>query len=90
VYMTANPKNPTEQVSPTELADGDVVLDGELCLRIIGEPQTMHTGLGLFDEFQLMIRTEVEDSEDGSRSARIWSLDAVLIRRARPEADDGP
>jgi hypothetical protein len=86
--MTAHHRIPTEQISPTELEDGDVVLDGPTFLRVIGEPQSMHSGLGLFDDFQMMIRAEVEDTEAGHRSTRVWGLGAVVVRQQRSKADE--
>jgi hypothetical protein len=78
--MTAPRKISTEPISPTELEDGDLILDGSLSL-VIGEPQTMHTGLGPFDDFQLLIRTELENVADGQRCTRVWALDAVINRQ---------
>ncbi len=85
--MTAPRKTATESVSPTELEANDVIVDGALSLRIVGEPQTMHTGLGPFDDFQLLIRTELENLEDGHRSSRAWPLDAVITRRSQPKPE---
>jgi len=81
--MTAPRKISTESVTPTELEPDDLILDGTALLRVVGEPQTMHTGLGPFDDFQLLIRTELENVDDGQRSSRAWPLDAVITRRSR-------
>jgi hypothetical protein len=86
--MTAHHRTATEHISPTELEDGDLIVDGLMSLRVVGEPQSMHSGLGLFDDFQMMIRAEVEDVEDGHRSARVWGLDAVVVRRLPSKADE--
>jgi len=83
--MTAPRKISTETVSPTELEPDDLILDGATLLRVVGEPQTMHTGLGPFDDFQLLIRTELESVEGGHRFSRAWSLDAVITRQLQPK-----
>jgi hypothetical protein len=88
VSTTANHNSPVDRISPTELEEGDLIVDGSTCLRVIGEPQSMHTGLGLFDEFQMMIRAELEDTDNGRRLTRVWGLDAVLVRRLPSRADE--
>jgi hypothetical protein len=87
VSTTASHNSPIERISPTEVDEGDLIFDGSTYLRVLGEPYSVHTGLGLFDEFQMMIRAEVEDTEDGHRSARVWGLDAVLVRHLPPRTD---
>jgi hypothetical protein len=81
--MTAPRKISTESVSPTELEGDDLIIDGATLLRVVGEPQTIHTGLGPFDDFQLLIRTELENVEDGLLSSRAWPLDAVVTRQSQ-------
>jgi hypothetical protein len=83
---TASRKFPTESVSPTELEANDLILDGGAYLRVVGDPQTMHTGLGPFDDFQLLIRTELENIEDGQRSSRAWPLDVMVTRQSQSKA----
>ncbi len=88
MYVTANDRIPTERVAPTEIEEGDLIIDGSMLLRVVSEPHTMHSGLGLFDDFRVLIRVEVEDLEDGQLSARCWELDEVLIRCLRSKADE--
>ena len=84
--MTAPRKISTESVSPTKLEADDLILDGATLLRVVGEPQTIHTGLGPFDDFQLLIRTQLENVEDGLLSSRAWPLNAVVTRQSQSKA----
>lgn len=88
MQTTAHDRISTKRVAPTEIEAGDLVLDGSTLLLVVNDPQTMHSGLGLFDDFRVMIRAEVEDLEDGQLSARCWDLDEVLIRCLRTRADE--
>jgi hypothetical protein len=88
MYVTSQDRIPTERVAPTEIKEGDLIIEGSMLLRVVSEPQTMHLGLGLFDDFRVMIRADVQDLEDGRLSARRWELEEELIRCSRTEADD--
>jgi hypothetical protein len=87
VSTTAKSNSRIERISPTEVEAGDLIIDGSTSLRVLSEPYSMHKGLGLFDDFQMMIRAEVEDTEDGHRSARVWGLDTVLVRHLPPRTN---
>jgi hypothetical protein len=88
VQLTADQKALTEEVAPTEVEQGDLVVEGSRVLRVTGEPQTMHSGLGLFDDFRIMIRAEVEDVDNGHYCTRVWGLDAVIVRHVRRQPSD--
>lgn len=88
MHVTSRDRIPTERAAPTEIEDGDLLIEGSRLLRVVSEPQTMHLGLGLFDDFRVMIRADVQDLEDGRIEARRWKLDEVLIRCSQAEADD--
>ena len=88
MHTTAHDTIPTERVAPTEIEQGDLVVEGGMLLRVVSEPHTVHSGLGLFDDFRVMIRADVENLEDGRLSRRSWELDEVLIRCRRTRADE--
>jgi hypothetical protein len=46
-------------ISASELAPGDVVIEDGVPLVVEEEPLTMHRGLGMFDEFELLIGVRV-------------------------------
>jgi hypothetical protein len=70
------------ELSPSELLPDDLVLVNANWARVIDEAMTMHRGLGMFDDFQLLVGARIEFA--GQPGARVWTwkpADRVQVRR---------
>ncbi len=67
-----------------ELARNDIIRFDDRCMRVLDEPETIHRGLGLFDEFQLLVGVRCVDA--ARPSAREYLVldpeETVTVRRA--------
>lgn len=75
-----------ERVSPGELAPGDLVLVESEPARVLEEPMAMHRGLGLFDEFQMLVGVRLQRRDPARLELRVWAPDARVPVRRRAEA----
>jgi hypothetical protein len=71
-----------------ELRAGDIVRIGSEQLLVTAEPMTMHRGLGLFDDFALLVGIEVQCADTGTPRRRlVVEPDAhVVVVSRHPEA----
>ena len=71
------------ELAPSELLPGDLVLINTTWARVLDEAMTMHRGLGMFDDFQLLVGARIEFV--GKLGSRTWMwrpTDRVQVRRA--------
>jgi hypothetical protein len=70
------------ELAPSELMPGDLVLVNEAWARVLDEAMTMHRGMGMFDEFQLLVGTRIEFVGKSGEQAWTWRrTDRVQVRR---------
>lgn len=71
------------ELAPSELLPGDVILVRCAWARVLEEAMTMHRGLGMFDEFQILVGTRIEFLDHPGPQLWSWGADDhVLVRRA--------
>ena len=80
------------KLSPGDLQPGDLVLlDGQR-VRVLTEPLTSHRGLGVFDEFRIMLGVQIEVPGTSKAAFHKWELDARLdvLRDLRDSSQPAP
>lgn len=71
-------------LAPAELLPGDLVLVNATWARVVDEPMTMHRGLGMFDDFQLLVGTRIEFVGESVSQTWTWQpTDRVQVRRGQ-------
>jgi hypothetical protein len=62
------------------LREGDIIRVGSEWMLVADEPLTMHRGLGLFDDFALLIEVEVRDADGiGPRRRLVLPADRGVL-----------
>lgn len=70
------------ELAPFEIVPGDLVLVRGTWARVLGEPMTMHRGLGPFDDFQILVGAQIEFLHRASSELWVWDpTDRVPVRR---------
>ena len=74
---------PLAEIAPSELLPGDVILVGsDTWARVLEEAMTMHRGLGMFDDFQLLVGARIELPDHSGSQLWTWKPDErVPVRR---------
>ena len=62
----------TQRLLPAELQPGDLVYVGDEAPRfVLDEPLAVHRGLGIFDEFRLLVGTRLQF--EGAALVEFWT-----------------
>ena len=76
-------------LSPSELRPGDLVQVDATWVCVIDEAMTMHRGMGIFDDFELLVGARVKPVDSETSTLRTWQpTDRVLVRRTATTAPD--
>jgi hypothetical protein len=72
------------ELAPSELLPGDLVRVHAAWARVLDEPMTVHRGLGIFDDLQILVGASIEFI--GHPGSELWTWDPndrVPVRRIR-------
>lgn len=73
---------PLIEVAPSEILPDDLVLVSGTWARVVGEAMTMHRGLGMFDDFEILVGAQVEFLGQAGSKLCAWKPgDLVPVRR---------
>lgn len=76
-------------LSPSELRPGDLVQVDVTWVYVIDEAMTMHRGMGIFDDFELLVGARVRPVDSETSTLRTWQpTDQVLVRRTATTRPD--